>query len=91
MRASTAIGVSDPTRETGRDCSAPSSLACICNAEVPDFIEKQRATGRDLEPPGAVLPSVGECAFLVAEQLRLEQRFSNGAEIDVNERAGGAR
>src|SRR5687767_7674778 len=51
-------------------------------AHVTDFVEEQRATFGDLEPTLAGGDCTGERAFLVAEELALEQLRRNRAAVD---------
>src|SRR6516165_6544598 len=54
---------------------------------VADLVEKQRAALRLLEPPHASRGSPGERAFLMAEQLALDQLARNRGHVDSDERA----
>ena len=59
---------------------------------VADLIEKQRAAIRELELAGlAASPRAGERAFLIAEQLRLQQRFGNRRAVELDEGPLGTR
>ena len=91
MRASTCTGLSAPTRVTWPVCSTPSSFACSGKVRLPISSRNSVPPGGDLEPSGAVFLRVGERALLVAEELRLEQRLGDRAQVDVHERLAGAR
>ena len=54
--------------------------------QIADFVEEQRAPVRELELAGLSLRRAGERAFLVAEQLRFEQRLGNRRAVDGDER-----
>ena len=57
-----------------------------------DFVEKQRAALRRFEQAGVTAaPGTGECAFLVAEQFGLQQRFGHRAAVDGDECLARAR
>src|SRR5438105_6386486 len=55
-------------------------------AHLAHFVEKQRPTGRLLEPPRPRRDGSGEGALLVAEQLRLEQRLGERRAVQRDER-----
>ena len=51
-----------------------------------DLVQEQRAPVGQLEQPALLRPRVGEGAFLIAEQLALQQRLRDGRAIDGDER-----
>src|ERR1017187_10538797 len=57
-----------------------------------DLVEQQRALLGEFEAAGAALDGPGECAFLVAEDLALDQRLRDGGAVDRDEwlQAAGA-
>ena len=61
--------------------------------KIDDFIEEQRSAPGKLELPLFSLMRAGERTFLVAEQLRLDQRVRDRAAVDGYERllAAGAQ
>ena len=66
-------------------------LGLHVDAELADLVEEQRAAVRRLEPAGARRDGAGERAFLVAEQLALDQGGGNGRAVDAHERAAAPR
>ncbi len=80
-----------PTRSKTRSCSTRSSFTCMRRAHVTDLVEEQRAALGDLEAALACGDRAGEGAFLVAEQLGLEQLGGNGTAIEGHKRAAAAR
>ena len=51
------------------------------------LVKKQRATVGDFEQPGATSASrAGKRPFLIAKQLRFQQRFGNRSAVDGNKR-----
>src|SRR5262249_9003724 len=59
-------------------------------AHVADFIEEQHATACLLDLPRSSGERTGKGAFLVSEQLRLEQRLRKRGAIQRDERTGAA-
>ena len=53
-----------------------------------DLVEKERSRISELEPPEPALGGAGKCALLVAEQLTLEQRLRERADVLGDERLG---
>ena len=51
-----------------------------------ELVEHERAAVRLLEPPDVGARRARECAGLVTEQLRLEQRFGERGAIDLDQR-----
>ncbi len=60
-------------------------------AELADLVEEQRAAVGGGEQPGAIAHRAGERAAHVAEQLALEQRVGDRADVDADERPLVAR
>ncbi len=58
--------------------------------QLTHFIQEQRAALGELEAARLALGGAGERAFLVAEQLGLEQRLRNRGAVDGDERRGHA-
>src|SRR4051794_7585692 len=56
-----------------------------------NLVEEQRAAVRELEDADAAVLRAGEGAFLVAEDLALEQRLGNRRAVDRHERERRAR
>ena len=61
-------------------------LRLAAEAQIADFVEKQRAAGGQLELALPRFVGVGERPFLVAEQLAFGQRLGNGRAVDRHER-----
>src|SRR5690606_34676360 len=59
-------------------------------AHVPDLVEEQRAAVGELEAAGAGADGTGEGAFLVTEQLGLEQIAGDCGAVDRDERSGSS-
>ena len=59
-------------------------------AHVADFIEKNRAVVRQLEPPFALFDRAGERPALVAEEFAFQQFFGQRRAIHLDERLRGA-
>src|SRR5262249_34371816 len=59
--------------------------------QVTNLIEKQRATIGQLEAPLLQGLGPGKGALLMAEQLRLNERFGEGRTADLDERSFGPR
>ena len=60
-------------------------------ADLPDLIEEQRPAVGQLEAPQLGVHRPGERAFLVPEQLALQQRLGQGGAVDGDERLISAR
>ena len=58
---------------------------------VADFVEKERAAGRQLEFPLALLGGARERAALVAEKFRFDQVFRQRRAVYGDKRLFGAR
>ena len=58
---------------------------------VADFVEKQRAAVRGLDPADLALVRARECTALVAEQFGLQQRRRNGRAVHGDEGRVGAQ
>src|SRR4029079_12483173 len=58
---------------------------------LPDLVEEERAAVREVEEALLEVARVGERALLVAEEETLEELLGNGAAVEVDERAFGAR
>ncbi|MNP10570.1 hypothetical protein D3C76_1027260 [compost metagenome] len=57
--------------------------------QLTDFIEEQGAAIRRFHQAGTAGAGAGECAFLVAEQFRLDQAFRNGRAVHRDHRRLG--
>ncbi len=71
----------------------PCKLSVLQNAKqidlrrqrhLADFIEEKRAAARFFETALTLRTGIGEGAFLVSEQLGLEQRFRDRAAVDLD-------
>ncbi len=60
-------------------------------AHLSDFIQKQGPAVRQLKPPRLALLGIGECAFFISEQFRLQEIFRNAGAVQRDERSLGAR
>ena len=60
-------------------------------AHLSDFVQKQRATVRDLEPSRFGADGAGERTALEPEELAFEKPFRECAAVDGDERAVSAR
>ena len=56
-----------------------------------NFVQQQRAAVREFEAAEAPLGCARECAFLVAENFALHQRFGNGRAVDGHEGPASSR
>ena len=65
-----------------RSSRTRSSLAWVRDGHLADFVEQEGAVLGQLEAAGAALDGAGEGAFLVAEELALDQRLGNGRAVD---------
>ena len=63
-----------PNGSYSRSCRTLSNLTLKCGGDVADFIQEQGSSFGQGKTTRLVLPGVGEGAFLVAEQLRFQQR-----------------
>ena len=59
--------------------------------DIADFVQKNRAAVRQLEPADALRDRSGKRAALVPEQFRFEQAGGNRGAIDFDERAFAPR
>jgi hypothetical protein len=59
--------------------------------QIADLVEEDRAAIGGFEPSALGVDRAGEGAFLMPEQLGLDQGLDEGATIDGNERAGATR
>ena len=91
MRTSTRIGFPPPTRSISLRLDGAEQLGLRLGAEVADFVEKERAAVRELEPPDAPVGRAGERAALVAEHLALHQIARNRRAIHAHERTVAPR
>src|SRR5204862_227502 len=66
-------------------------LALQIERDLPDFVEKDRASVGELEAPDSIAVRSRERALHVSEELALEQLVRNRRAIDLDERAVGAR
>src|SRR5262249_59673256 len=66
-------------------------LGLEARADLPDLVEEHGAATGQLEHALLLAARVGEGAFLVAEELALEQRFGNRAAVELGEGFLGAR
>ena len=85
-RTSTLIGCAPPTRVNSRSSSTRSSFTCVRRRDLADLVEEQRPRVGELEAPEPPLGRAGERALLVAEQLALEQRLRQRADVHGDER-----
>ena len=53
---------------------------------LPDLVQEQRALVRDLQQAALPVARVGECAFLVAEELALQEVLRESRAVDGEER-----
>src|SRR5208283_3309123 len=67
----------------------PQNLGLHGQRHVADFVEKDRAAVAELELADALGRRAGEGAFLVSEQLALDQILGNRGAIDRNKGPGG--
>src|SRR5262249_16189989 len=70
---------------------AAEQLRLTVRRHLADLIEEQRAAIGELHQPLLPPARVGEGAFLVAEQLALEERLRDRRAVDFHERAVAAR
>jgi hypothetical protein len=68
----------------------PQHLRLESDGHLGDLVEEQRSPMCQLEAAGARRDRAGEGAFLVTEQLALEQPLRDGGGVDGDERAGAA-
>src|SRR5437868_7704310 len=54
--------------------------------EFTDFVEEQCALVGQLEEPGFLRVGAAKCAFLISEQLTLNQMFGKSTTVHVNQR-----
>src|SRR5206468_5374990 len=66
----------------------PQDLGLRDQREIGDLVEEERAAVRQLEAAFLAPGRPGEGAFLVAEQLGLEERLWKRRAVDGHERAG---
>ncbi len=71
----------EPSRTTSRSCRTRSSLTLHRQRQVADLVEKQGAAVGLLEPAGARGEGAGEGAFLMAEQLSLDQALAKAPQL----------
>ena len=86
MRTLTGTVRVPPSRSIVRFCSTRSSFTCIDSGTSSMSSRKMRAAVGQLEAAGPILDRAGEGAALVAEQLRLDQRFREQRAADRDER-----
>ena len=77
-----------PSRRKHCSSSTRSSLACSISGISPISSRNSVPLSASSNMPALLRPGVGEGAFLVAEQLALEQRFRDGRAVDGDERLG---
>ncbi len=66
----------------------PQQLRLSSQAEVTDFVQEQRAAGRQFEFTDSRIAGVGESAFFVSEQFAFQQSFRDGGAVDCHKRLG---
>src|SRR5262245_16714225 len=66
----------------------PQELRLKVERHLADFVEEDRAAGRDLEESLSVPIGAGEGAAQVPEELAVEQRLRKTRAVDRDERAG---
>ena len=86
-RTSTEVSTLLPRRRSLWSSSTRSSLACVPDRHLADFVEQQGAAFGQFEAAGAAFERAGERAFFVAEDFALDQRFGNGRAIDRERKA----
>src|SRR4029079_5162095 len=64
----------------------PQQLDLYDWGNLPNFVEKQRATMGQLEPPSPLPQGTGERALFMTEQLRFQQRFRQCCATYLDER-----
>ena len=89
-RTSTFTGLAPPSRSISPLLDGAEQLGLQPDVHLADLVEQQRAAVGLLEAADAPGDGAGERALLMAEQLRLQQRFRNGGAIDGDEAALGA-
>ena len=86
MRTSTSTSSMPPTRLKRRSWSTRSSFACSGRRHLADLVQENRAAVGDLEEARlAGGRRAGERVFLVAEELRLEERLVQRRAVDLHE------
>ena len=61
-------------------------LGLAAEAQVADFVQKQRAAGGQFEFAGSRFVGVGKGALFVTEQFAFQQRFGDRRAVDGDER-----
>src|SRR5258708_5960253 len=69
----------------------PEDFGLRLRAHIADFVEEDGAAVRLLELADLLLGGPGERAFLVAEELRLDQLLRDGGAIDLDESVAAAQ
>lgn len=86
-RTSTQRIAADPTRGISWFCNTRSSLTCVPQRHIADFVQKQRAPVGRFEQAHFVERSAGDGPLDVSEQFTFKESFDNRRDIADNERA----
>ena len=90
-RVSTRMVRLSPTRSNSLLLQDAQQLDLQLGAHAGDFVEEDRAAVGRLEAAGLVVDGAGERPLDVAEQLALQQALAEGAAVDADVGAVGAR
>ena len=80
-----------PSRSNSCSCENPEQLGLQFQRNVAHLVQEKRPLVRQLKPAKLLADRPGECAFLVAEQLALQQPGGDRRAIQFHERAALAR
>ena len=90
-RTSMRRGLTPPTRMTSRRLQHAKQLGLDRQGELADLIEERGASVRCFEQTGLLAQGPPECAWLVTEELALDDRGRQRGAIDWKKRAWAAR
>ena len=90
-RTSTLTTLLPPMRRKLRSLEDAEQLRLQRDRHVADLVEEHGSAVGSLEHAATAVLGVGECAALMAEQLRFEQRFGNRGADHLLERLAAAR
>src|SRR3954467_8614628 len=89
IRTATGRARPPPTRSTSRSSRTRRSLACVSRGRSPTSSRKRLPpSASSKRPPSG--EGAGEGAFLVAEQLALDQSRGQGGAVELDQRLGRA-
>ena len=91
MRTSVRIVSEPPTRWNSPYSMTRRIFSCMRGGNRAELVEHERAAVRLLEAADVRARGARECAGLMAEQLRLEQRLREGGAVDLDQRLFPAR